>query len=227
MKMFLINLVIIFITSPVFSASVLIGKDTICNGNEFRKNNKYISVGVVFMNFSPTQTASDMDMKSRLINIGAETLFCLEIKPNMKVSSGFYYQMGKIERASYPRRVRFDEINIPILFSASFVKSKPNYLSYTTGIYAGKYLNTIIETKGGKLSSDDVWVPISNIYIENFSTNNNIVDFIFGVNYNATDVRKNYFQLALFTKYRLLEHWINKDISRWSIGIKLNYNFNL
>lgn len=184
----------------------------------------FVSAGVIFSHFIPTDAATDLDWKTQVLSPGGEILIGYEFNNNLRLITGLNYQYGKIalKNVYYEDQTKFHEISIPVIcdfYSFNLFKTTFNL---STGIYMGKYIKITRETKGGKLSNNtDEWVdyPIKN------ESQDFISDYYFGLR-NMPLNTKRPILFELFFKYRLNEHWLNEDVSKIMYGIKIIKHLN-
>lgn len=183
-----------------------------------------VTAGVVLLHFIPNDDATDLNWKTQILSPGGEVLIGYEFNNNLKLKTGLYYQYGNIalKDVYYGDRTMFHEISIPVIcdfYSFNLFKTTFNL---STGIYMGKYAKIRRETKGGKLSyNTDEWVdyPIKN------ESQDFISDYYFGFRNVPLNIKRPIL-FELFFKYRLNEHWLNKDVSKMMFGIKITKQLN-
>lgn len=185
-------------------------------------NNISLSLGVTFSHFIPTNEAKDKYWDTPLLNMGGEALISYNFNENQSILTGFNYQYGKIALKDYyyGDRTMFHEITFPILGDFSVLNISKTKLFLRTGIYLGQYSKVKRETKGGKISPDtNKWYdyPINN------GSPNFICDYYVSLRNKPINTKVPIY-LELFFKYRINEHWLTDDISRFMYGIKLTYS---
>ena len=192
-----------------------------------QKFNKSLSLGINLANFFPTKSAKERQMKSVLLNPGFEALLNFRSSSDFIISSGLQYQMGKIQRSIPFERVVFDELCVPVIFTLPIANSNSCKFSLSSGFYFGKYMNSNLEIKGGKLNSNNEWIKISKENINGYSNKNSISDLFLGFNFKEFDIHANYLQISLYSRLRLIQHWTNKDVSKIHWGIKISYTLKI
>jgi len=222
------NLIIILsffvVNTSIASNSVKINNDPIISLVD-STNNISLSIGATFSHFIPTKEATDKYWDTPSINMGGEALISYNFTDNQSILTGLNYQYGKIALKDdyYGDRTIFHEITFPVLGDFSVFSISKTKLFLRTGIYLGKYSKVKRETKGGKISPDtNKWYnyPINN------GSQNFICDYYLSLRNKPINTKVPiYFEL--FFKYRLNEHWLNDDISRFMYGIKIKYQLNL
>lgn len=188
---------------------------------------KTISIGIVLSHFSPTKKGRDASSQTSLFNLGGESLINVNLKNELSLSTGLYYQFGKIETTFVKERTIFGEISIPVLVNIPLTHSDKNRLNISTGLYLGQYINVKKEIGGDKLMADNGWHELPPEYIEGYSSERLITDIYFGLGYREFENKNGFFQFNLHSKYRLNEHWLNQEVSKLIIGIKITHFFKL
>ncbi len=222
MRNLIIILSIFVVNTSTASNSVRENNDSI-NPLIDSTNNISFSIGATFSHFVPTKEATEKYWDTPPINMGGEALISYKFTDNQSILTGFNYQYGKIALKDdyYGDRTMFHEITFPVLIDVSVFSISKTKLFLRTGIYLGKYSKIKRETKGGKFSPDKWYdYPINN------DLNNFICDYYLGLRNKPINTKVPvYFEL--FFKYRINEHWLNEDISRFMYGIKIKYQLNL
>jgi len=224
------QLLIIFCSLNTFAISKSNFIQNSTNQNkEDRAFTKSISIALILAHHFTTKEAEMLGWQSSLFNPGIEGLINFDYKRFITFSSGLQFQHCKIgyEQSFYGERVTYSELSVPLLFSKSFIKTKMNKIGFNTGIYFGCYLDPKMETKGNKLKPNNNWDIFPKEHIENYSNDNFLADLHLGFHYHDNLEKQNYFRFNLYTKYKLKNHWINNDVSRFVVGVKLIYLFNI
>jgi len=222
MRYLIIILSIFVVNTSIASNSVRMNNDSIISLVD-STNDISISIGATFSHFIPTKEATDKYWDTPPLNIGGEALISYNFTDNQSILTGLNYQYGKIALKDYyyGDRTMFHEITFPVLGDFSVFSISKTKLFLRTGIYLGKYSKIKRETKGGKFSPYKWYdYPINND-LKNF-----IGDYYLSLRNKPINTKVPiYFEL--FFKYRLNEHWLNDDISRFMYGIKIKYQLNL
>ncbi|MCK5730625.1 MAG: hypothetical protein KAH68_06100 [Draconibacterium sp.] len=200
------------------------GLDSIQNNIENNFRGKSISIGITLTHFSPSKGDKNIDYSTNLFDIGFESLFNFDLTNTLFLSTGLHYQHGKIQASNYTRIIS-GELSIPVIANIDLMRLLSKPFSLSTGFYTGKYVYEKVETAGSKLTPDNDWHDFPIEYLQGYSSEKFIIDFYFGLGYNELSKNKRFFQFNLFAKYRLNEHWLNQHVSKFSIGVKMNYFF--
>jgi hypothetical protein len=200
--------------------------DTLQNNideNQIKK--RYISVGLVMAHFSAINNSPESDYETSLFNPGGELLVNFNLKNKLGFSTGLYYQYGKAENAFVKERLVFGELSLPVILNIILAHSEQNRFTLSSGFYIGQYIHVKKEVSGDKLTSDNGWHELPTEFIDGYTSESLITDFYMGLGYREFNNRNGFFQFNLFTKYRLNEHWLNHDISKFIFGVKINHFF--
>ena len=200
------------------------GLDSIQHNIENNFRGKSISIGITLTHFSPSKGDKNVDYSTNLFDIGFEPLFNFDLTNTLSVSTGLHYQHGKIQAGHYTRIIS-GELSIPVIANIDLMRLLSRPFNLSTGLYTGRYIHQKVETAGSKLTPDNDWHEFPIEYMQGYSPEKFIIDFYFGLGYNELSKNKRFFHFNLFAKYRLNEHWLNQHVSKFSIGVKMNYFF--
>ena len=228
----------VFITLVIFlNVTIVVGqtsgavlkqdsRDTLnLNGNKNR-DKVLLSLGVIIAHFNTANNRCTRNIiYSTPFNLGAEALVNYKLYNNWLLLTGVNYQFGRLGYDGVPsERLTFGELTVPVLTSIYFFR---NRINLTSGVYFGKYIHLIYETRAGKMSKyPERWGNVTK-YSEGYSEDRYISDFYFSVGYNTIKKSRGFFQFNLFARYRLNEIWVNNYVSKFVFGAKINYLINL
>lgn len=182
------------------------------------------SLGVTFSHFIPTGKAKELYWKTSVVNLGGESLIRYRVNKNFGLSSGVNYQYGKISTGTsfdyYGDRTMFHEITFPVLADYPCFKISETKFFLTTGVYLGKYSKIKRQTKGNKLiPGEPQWHDYPNPI--GSESQKFVCDYYFSLGNKSAAKIPVYFEL--FFKYRINEHWLNENVSKFMYGIKIKH----
>jgi hypothetical protein len=158
------------------------------------------------------------------IDPGVELLFQHRFSRVISLSTGVYYQRGRITTLKQGAdRFKFEEAGLSFLINAILNPEKKNHFYASVGAYPGLLTGFTWDYMG----SGHHWYEMFDIESEeHYSNEKFILDIYLNSGFSYVFNQRNEISITAFIKYRAMDNWMEYYKEKISYGIKLSYQLN-